>query len=281
MFFPRQSTLGSVDFAISSQPKTNGKSLSMNKSNSRSIRVHSAFTLVELLVVIAIISILAAMLLTGINTAKIAGQKTRAKMEISQIVSGIYKYEAEYNHYPIARTARNSVAANNDDFTYGGTFLTPPANFPYDVKASGTYTIDNSEIMTVLLDLETVNNLPTVNSGHLMNTQRSHFLSAKMTSDVNAPGVGPDLVYRDPWGNPYVITIDANNDEKARDAFYQLPSVSSGGLNGLVKTVLPNGSIVYEVNSPVAVWSAGPDKMIDTNAPANQSKNKDNILSWK
>jgi prepilin-type N-terminal cleavage/methylation domain-containing protein len=245
------------------------------KKSTASSRVNKGFTLIELLVVIAIIGILAAMLLTGISAVKIIGQKTRASMEISQIVAALHKYEADYNHFPIARAAMNSVVVKNDDFTYGGTFLTPPANWPYSVTASGTYKTNNSEIMAVLLDLDAG-----VNAGHVMHTQRGQLLSAKMTSDVNGPGVGPDGVYRDPWGNPYVITIDANNDGRARDAFYQLSTVSSGG--GLVKTVLSDGTtVVYEVNSPVAVWSAGPDRMIDTNAPANKSKNKDNIVSWK
>jgi hypothetical protein len=107
-----------------------------------------------------------------------------------------------------------------------------------------------------------------------------------MTSDANAPGVGPDGVYRDPWGNPYVITIDANNDEKGRDAFYQLSAVSQDpanptrGLNGLIKRNLPNGTTLFEANFPVMVWSAGPDKRIDKAVPANKGVNKDNILSW-
>jgi prepilin-type N-terminal cleavage/methylation domain-containing protein len=255
----------------------------MKKSNSLSVRARSAFTLVELLVVIAIISILAAMLLTGISRGRTVALKTKASMEIAQIVSALQHYEADYNHFPIARAAMNSaVADNNDDFTYGGILLRPPV-FPYDVPVSGAYRTNNSEIMAVLLDLEVFpnNGSPTVNAGHVMNTQRTHFLSAKMTSDVNAPGVGPDLVYRDPWGSPYIITIDANNDGKARDAFYQLPAVSDGGINGLIKTVLPSDATVYEVNSPVAVWSAGPDRMIDTNSPANKGANKDNIVSWK
>jgi prepilin-type N-terminal cleavage/methylation domain-containing protein len=246
------------------------------KKSTTSSRVNEGFTLIELLVVIAIIGILAAMLLTGISTMKIIGQKTRASMEISQIVTAINKYEADYNRFPIARAAMNSAVVNNDDFTYGGTLQRPPGWF-YTVQASGTYTTNNSEVMAVLLNLDSG-----VNSGNVMNTKRTPFLNAKMVSDVNAPGVGPDGVYRDPWGNPYVITIDANNDGKARDAFYQLSSVSAPGINGLIKTVLPNSTtIVYEVNSPAAVWSAGPDRMIDTNSPANKGANKDNIVSWK
>jgi prepilin-type N-terminal cleavage/methylation domain-containing protein len=247
----------------------------MKKSISSS-RKNYGFTLVELLVVIAIMSILAAMLLTGISRARIIGQKTRASMEISQIVSAINKYDADYNHFPIARAAMNSPTAINDDFTYGGTLQRPPGWF-YDVQASGAYKTNNSEIMSVLLDLDSFPNGP----GHLMNPQKTRFLNAKLVSDANAPGVGPDGVYRDPWGNPYIITIDANNDGKARDAFYQLSTVSGGGINGLVKTLLPNNTTVYEVTSPVMVWSAGPDRMVDANALANQGANKDNVLSWK
>ena len=228
----------------------------MRKSTSSS-RVNQGFTLIELLVVIAIIAILAAMLLTGISTMKVIGQKTRATVEISQIVSGINKYEADYNRFPIGRAAMNSVAAINDDFTYGGTLQRP--GWFYDVKAPGNFSANNSEIMAVLLDLDS-----TINSGHVMNTKRSQLLNAKTVSDVNTPGVGPDGVFRDPWGNPYIITIDANNDGRARDAFYKLPAVSAPGINGLIKTVLPDTTIVYEVNSP-----------------ANKGANKDNIISWK
>jgi hypothetical protein len=96
-------------------------------------------------------------------------------------------------------------------------------------------------------------------------------------------------VYRDPWLNPYVITIDLNYDGKARDAFYRLPAVSAdqasgaspkGGLIGL-SPVNANGTIYYEANTPVMVWSAGPDGMIDPASLANKGANKDNILSWK
>ena len=60
-------------------------------------------------------------------------------------------------------------------------------------------------------------------------------------------GVGNDLVYRDPWGNPYVISMDLNYDEQCQDAFYCLTMVSSpnppgnptSGLNGLIN---PDGT---------------------------------------
>ena len=61
-----------------------------------------------------------------------------------------------------------------------------------------------------------------VNANHQKNPQQTVFLNAKMVSNTNLPGVGPDLVYRDPWKNPYVITIDLNDDNQCKDAFYSL-----------------------------------------------------------
>ena len=52
------------------------------------------------------------------------------------------------------------------------------------------------------------------------NPQQTIFLNAKMSGDTSSPGVGTDLVYRDPWGNPYVISMDLNYDEQCKDAFY-------------------------------------------------------------
>jgi prepilin-type N-terminal cleavage/methylation domain-containing protein len=239
------------------------------KNSTPSSRANYGFTLIELLVVIAIIGILAALMLPVLKSIKEKELKIRAGREIALIAFAINRYETDYNHFPITRTALDSVAPRDDDFTYGGTFGS------YDIYASGAHKPNNSEIIAVLL-----------NADHPLNTQRTALLSARPASDANAPGVGPDGVYRDPWGSPYVITIDANNDEKTRDAFYQLPAVSqdpnvpNGGLNGLIKRNV-NGTTVFEANSPVMVWSAGPDKSINPSVAANKGANKDNILSWK
>jgi hypothetical protein len=110
-----------------------------------------------------------------------------------------------------------------------------------------------------------------------------------MSGNWTSPGIGLDGTYRDVWGNPYIITIDLNFDDKARDAFYGTQGVSADpsdsntpkrGLNGLIPRVI-GGNTFYEANSPVMVWSAGPDKMIDPNSPATTGANKDNIISWK
>jgi len=119
------------------------------------------------------------------------------------------------------------------------------------------------------------------------NPQKTIFLNAKMVGDTNTwPGVGPDLVYRDPWGNPYVITVDMDEDNQMVDAFYSLQAVSQQngqtGYNGLVNSIDAGGNgNHFQYHGSVMVWSAGPDKKIDPKVFANQGVNKDNIISWQ
>ncbi|MBU6409370.1 MAG: hypothetical protein KGR98_03185, partial [Verrucomicrobia bacterium] len=125
---------------------------------------------------------------------------------------------------------------------------------------------------------------------HVKNPQKQVFLSAPTVADTNSPGVGPDLVYRDPWGHPYVISMDANYDELCRDSYYGLQVVSqtqsgaSSGFNGLFNpnpnpsTQLQKDDFVFR--GKVMVWSAGPDGKVDPSANAISIPNNDNILSW-
>ena len=115
-----------------------------------------------------------------------------------------------------------------------------------------------------------------------------------MSGDTTSPGVGTDLVYRDPWGNPYVISLDLSYDEQCRDAFYCLQTVSQNtftpsgpnptsqsGYNGLYNPDTGGASDNYLYRGKVMVWSAGPDKMIDPASPAKSGVNRDNVLSWQ
>jgi len=254
-------------------------------------RPRAAFTLIELLIVIAIIGILAALLLPVLVHMRIEGQKTKARLQARFIANAVEAYVSAYGHFPVTPAAQNQAtqyaqSGFNPDFTYGGLFNTPynpPPNAPTQpvgtpVGSPGGTPISNAEVIAILMNFANYPNGggPTVNANSQKNPARTRFLEAAMSGDTSLPGVGTDLVYRDPWGNPYVITMDLNADEGSEDAFYSARPVSNGGLNGLVKQ--PDGD--WGLHRKVMVWSAGPDKMVDPGSPANTGANKDNVISW-
>jgi len=262
----------------------------------RQFRLHlqSGFTLIELLVVIAIIAILAGLLLPTISRVKTAAKVRVAQAEMQTIIGAVNQYEGEYKRIPVSSNAMSYLEPKGvcPDFTFGtvlkgtdqpdGQISSTTVQNVRNNASPLSYQNSNVELMNILRN---INAFPNVNSAS--NPRKISFITPKIATSTNQHGVGPDGVFRDPWGNPYIVTIDCDYDNKCLDGFYRVGQVSSEngakGFNGLYqsKTYDPNDPYAFEANVPVMVWSFGPDGKANSKKSANVAENKDNILSWK
>lgn len=271
------------------------------------------FTLVELLVVIAIIAILAAIILPVFSVAMTHAKKTKAKLEVNQIANAIEQYESQYSRMPVSSYVQQT---GSNDVTYGGVYTSVSSSYNTFPPSSGwnatlggyttpegLYMTNNSDVMAILLDLTNYPNGGgwTINTNYQKNPMRTVFLNGSFSADTRSPGIGIDLNYRDPWGNPYIISMDLNDDNKCEDPFYAPVWMSSStglaggsGVDGLSYQSYDN---YYIFHGNVMVWSMGPNGPFNnspssftypptaTPAPgggawARESSNKNHILSW-
>lgn len=186
-----------------------------------------AFTLIELLVVISIIAILATFLMPTIRGALIKADRGKAQQDITHIVAAIRQYYSDYGRWP---TDRNGLT----DVVYMGKGATYAQGFVMGILR-GTNRVWNPK-GTVYLDVpkeamsgkDSAGNVYTVNDGY----------------------------YLDPWGNPYLIAMDTDNNGAVR-------------MQGQDSPPAPSADITY-AGRTIAVASYGQEKTSTNSFISNQ-----------
>jgi type II secretory pathway pseudopilin PulG len=249
---------------------------------------------VNLVVTIAMIAIFAAVALPVIAATWNKLKVLQARSDLVEIINAIRRYEAVYHRLPAPRHLldtninENGYCWRGGYFTFGSTapegrlqdHLGQP--LPYVGNFLEAYASDgrdgnNSLVMEILLDTEN-------KTGR--NPRKIKFLERKING-TKTHGIGPDLVFRDPWGTPYIIGYRGDGFY-ANQAVSEISPTSPKGLVGMKRGDPPygksseccDGFSTFLPPDDLTVWSFGPDRQANSGVPANQGVNFDNILSW-
>lgn len=171
----------------------------------------------------------------------------QARLEMGQIVNAASAYTNHYGRLPFTGDA---VQAAKPDFTW-----TDAGAGDTVIPSQLSHKANNSELMAILCDLERFRDgEPTSNVNHARNPNKIAFLEAKQVNGAR-PGIDEHGVFRDPWGNPYIITIDVNGDGSCEDPLYR------------------------KVKGQVLAWSFGPDGKADLKLGPGEGVNADNVTT--
>lgn len=185
-------------------------------------RLSQGFTLIELLIVISIIAVLATVSVPVTKNVMNKARSASAQNDCMQIQNAIKGYYNEYYNYPVRG------------------------------ESEGPYQSDGaSAIMDVIMS----NN--TSEAENLNRRNITFFEASKMAKAANLPGYHAESGrLNDPWGQPYEIYMDADDDEELT-----IPAIygTKFGRSGRIKKT-------------VFVHSGGPDKDLNTV--------NDNVSSW-
>lgn len=153
------------------------------------------FTLVELLVVIGIIAILAGLVIPAVIRAQMQGRITQAKSDMATILLALKGVESTYNKMV------------NGDSSFDGKTAKTDEDFPNCIILGGGNDTSVDAYDCFIAELSVPNKVSTPN----INKRKIKFLDPNPKFDPTKNYSDADnlpYLWRDPWGNRYVIIIN-------------------------------------------------------------------------
>lgn len=243
------------------------------------------FTLVEMLTVVAIIGILAGLIIPTVVIAQRRGRETQAKSDISSIMTALKQLKSDYNRI---------LVKDSGKFYIGGKEAAKTTTFNCAVCSGSSHNVvclgnpdpsSMAEYNALIAELSVPKNggLPSSLS-HRVNKRKKTYLDPKNGFDPAAnydKAENPnnlEKLWRDPWGNAYIIYIGTDTDHALG-----LPDTRTSTSDNSEK----------KIASGIAIYSMGPNGEDDKGCNASldmciikndqkqkNHKNHDDIASW-
>jgi prepilin-type N-terminal cleavage/methylation domain-containing protein len=192
-------------------------------------RATSGFTLVEILIVISIISVLAGMVLVGVQHARTAANGALVKTTVSDMTNAVERYVQDEGEYPGMEL---DADAERNDFPILYTALFGEPRPRGKGGRSAPYTNPNEDNIAVYD--ESLSDYRTPDNAELYDEDVAKFI-------------------RDPWGEPYVYRANKGKRRADHD-FMHNPTVDiySKGPDGIDQTAL--GESADGENDDIGNW---------------------------
>ena len=144
------------------------------------------FTLIEILVVVAIISMLVGLMMPAMMRVREQARQRKAGVERLALHNSLKAFFAEYDRWPMP------------DGYLGTDMDNPDAQFVYTYSDGSGDSDGSNEELVIRMRPDSV-----------LNLKMMHFLEEESFSRVDPDGdLDANGPLRDPWGEPYTITID-------------------------------------------------------------------------